>query len=357
MTMRYGKTLIALSSLVAAAGAHAQAPALLHGGSVETRSAGSDLGAAIRSAAGARTEPVWIAWAVPIAPEPGDACCFSGDLRHRGGRGCRLDGRSLSYNIGNNDPRVVPSEELVVYERFEGGAASKVRAFSGDCPVEAGAERVVWLDDVQAEQSVAYLARQARELPQDDGPGDDALLALALHGDKSADVELIALAGPKSPMDVREDAIFWLGQARGRRGYQELARMADSETDAHILGKVAFSLSQSPVDEAGGKLEKLAFEHRDPEVREEAIFWAGQRDGDDMAAKLKRAAQQDPALEVRKKAVFALSQLDDGGGTTALLDLLRHGRETEIRKEALFWLGQSDDPRAIESLEALLLKK
>lgn len=357
MTLRYGKIFSALSSLLLAAAAHAQAPTQLQGTGIETRSAASDLGAAIRSAVGGRGERVWIAWAVPINPEQGDACCWSGDLRHRGGRGCRLDGRSTSYNIGNNDPRIVPSEDLVVYERFEGGTASKVRAFSGNCPVEAGAERVVWLDDVQPEQSVAYLARQARDRRQDGGPADNALVALALHADASADTELIDMASRKSPMDLREDAIFWLGQARGRRGYKELARIADTETDAHILGKVAFSLSQCSVAEAGARLEQLAFEHRDSEVREEAIFWAGQRGGDDMAAKLKRAAQQDPDFEVRKKAVFALSQLDDGGGTDALLDLVRHGRETEIRKEALFWLGQSDDPRAIETLEALLLKK
>jgi len=60
---------------------------------------------------------------------------------------------------------------------------------------------------------------------------------------------------------------------------------------------------------------------------------------------------------VRKKAVFALSQLDDGDGVTPLLELIRHGRETEVRREALFWLGQSDDPRAMESLETLLLKR
>jgi HEAT repeat protein len=60
---------------------------------------------------------------------------------------------------------------------------------------------------------------------------------------------------------------------------------------------------------------------------------------------------------VRKKAVFALSQLDDGEGIEPLLDLVRHGREDALRREALFWLAQSDDPRAMESLEALLLKR
>jgi HEAT repeat protein len=245
---------------------------------------------------------------------------------------------------------------LVLYARYEGGAMQTVRAFSGDCPVDAGAARLVWLDGVDPAQSVALMSEKVRSGAHTKGPGEDALVALALHADASADAALIDFAGRSTPMTLREDAIFWLGQARGERGYRELARMAVQESDVRVLEKVAFSLSQCSVPAAGATLEGLALRHADPKVREEAIFWLGQRGDAGVAQKLLQVAQGDGEVEVRKKAIFALSQLDDGEGVAPLLELIRHGRENEVRREALFWLAQSDDPRAMESLESMLLK-
>jgi hypothetical protein len=347
---------VAVGALLAAA-AEGAAPVGLRGSAIETHGAGGDLEAATRAAAS--QGPVWVAWSVPVVSGQGDACCYAGSWndKSRRRRGCQLDGSDHNYSITTDERSGPSSDELVLYARYEGGALQKVRAFSGDCPVDAGGARLVWLDGVDPAQSVGLMSRQVRSGAHAKGSGDDALVALALHADGGADAALIDFAGRSTPMDLREDAIFWLGQARGERGYRELARMAAQEDDARVLEKVAFSLSQCPVAAAGATLEGLALRHADPRVREEAIFWMGQRGSTGVADKLVRVAQEDADLEVRKKAVFALSQLDDGEGVTPLLELVRHGREDALRREALFWLAQSEDPRAMESLEALLLER
>jgi hypothetical protein len=347
---------VAVGALLAAS-AEGATPAALRGSAIETRGAGGNLEAAARAAAA--RGPVWVAWSVPIVSGQGDACCYAGSWNDKSWRrrGCQLDGRDHNVSITTDERSGSANDELVLYARYEGGALQKVRAFSGDCPVDAGDARLVWLEGVDPAQSVALMGQEARSSGHTKGSGDDALVALALHADAGADAALIDLAGGSTPMDLREDAIFWLGQARGERGYRELARMAAQERDARVLEKVAFSLSQCPLAAAGATLEGLALRHADPRVREEAIFWMGQRGGTGVADKLMRTAQEDSDLEVRKKAVFALSQLDDGEGVTPLLELVRHGREDALRREALFWLAQSEDPRAMESLEALLLKR
>ena len=343
--------------------AAAQVPPSLHAKRVQTRAAGGDLAAAVEAVG---SETTWVAWSVPMVAGQGDACCYSGWFRDHdsksqpGSRGCRLDGkRNNGLTIrGDHGPYTGDAgDALIVYSRHEAGRISTVRAYSASCPVEAGEEGVIWLDGVDPAQSVALMRDRAQAQPHKSGPGDDVLVALALHADPTADTALIDMASRSQPMDLREDAIFWLGQARGERGYRELTRIATNEDDPKVLEKVAFSLSQSPVPAAGPTLENMARRHSDSRVREEAVFWLGQRGGPDIVNKLLAVIEEDDDLEVRKKAIFALSQLDDedADGVTALVGLVRHADQPAIRKEALFWLGQSDDPRALASLEALLL--
>jgi hypothetical protein len=363
-TSRRNFLTFAVATMLPVAIAMAQAPPSLHAHRLQSRAAGGDLAAAFRAAG---PETTWVAWSVPMVPGQGEACCYTGWFRDHdsksqpGSRGCRLDAkRTNGLTIGrdgDHDSRDAGDDALIVYSRHESGKISTVRAYSASCPVEAGEESVIWLDGVDPAQSVALLRDRARAQPHKSGPGDDLLIALALHADPTADAALIDMASRSQPMDVREDAIFWLGQARGERGYRELTRIASTEDDSKVLEKVAFSLSQSPVPAAGPALENMARRHSDSRVREEAVFWLGQRGGPDIVNKLLAVVEEDQDLEVRKKAVFALSQLDDhdADGVTALVGLVRHATEPAIRKEALFWLGQSDDPRAIASLEALLL--
>ncbi len=374
-----------------------------------------------RLAAGAR-QPLWIAYTVPIVEDQRFTCCWSGDWKHgnlRSGR-CRLEGRNTGWGgtIAGDDREPGPLRVLV---RAEGGRIGELRALSAGCALDAGGLRFVTLDGVDPDDSVAVLARLARAGGRGDsrkggGVDEEAVMAVGLHAGGAADRALTEIAEERDePEDIREAAIFWLGQARGRRGYEVLARLLRDDPSEDVREKAIFSLSQSEVPEAAdaiveasrsdesadvrGKalfwlaemgderaapailaaiendppvaeeavfaltqlpdgggiehLERLAQKSPDPEVRGKALFWLSQEETERPETIL-RAVFDDPDPEVREQAVFALSQLEDGRSTELLLRVIRESRDPEVRKKALFWLGQSDDPEAMEALTKLL---
>lgn len=340
---------VALLAAVASTPAVA-APARLVNAQVETAS-GADLAQALRTLS-ARGDTVWVGWTVPMVAGQGQVCCY------QDGRisGCRLEGSHSGLTM-NSRAHLLSAEELTVLVRLAAGKATAVRSVDRGCAVDAGGKRVAWLDGVSVAASAGYLERLAQEgAGRRRDVGNDALVALALHAGEQADTALARMSKAPTPSELREDAIFWLGNARGRFGYQALSRLAREETDPELLQKVAFGLSQSPVPEAQPALVELAERNAHPEVRSQALFWLAQRGGAGVAAIILRAAEHDRSEEVREQAVFALSQLDDGEGVEHLLRLCKTG-SMQARKNALFWLGQSDDPRAMAALEDLLLRR
>jgi hypothetical protein len=97
---------------------------------------------------------------------------------------------------------------------------------------------------------------------------------------------------------------------------------------------------------------------RPRKIRDQAVFWLGQAAGDSVTAHLSSLALDNGMdREVREQAVFALSQRPRDEGVPALISIARTNKDPELRKKALFWLGQSHDPRALDLFEELILKK
>lgn len=349
---RVGRGLVLAASLSASGFAAAQAspPALLTNARIETAS-GADLVATLKSLPRVG-DPLWVGWAVPMVPGQGQVCCYENGRA----RGCRLERTNSGISMMNRQDRLA-AEELLVLVRFDGAKPTDIRSADSGCALDAGGRRVIWLEDVTAPASAGFLAGLATgEAGRKDDVGDEALTSLALHAGSEADAALARMAGPPTPTELREQAIFWLGNARGRFGYQALSRLVRLESDSDLLEKIAFAFSQSPIAEAHGALVELAERHQHPEVRSQALFWLAQRGGDGVAEIIVHAAEHDRSEEVREQAVFALSQLEDGQGVVHLLRLCKAG-SLQARKHALFWLGQSDDPRAMAALEDLLLRR
>jgi HEAT repeat protein len=189
-----------------------------------------------------------------------------------------------------------PPSDLVILARVEQGAVTRLRTFSPDCDIDGGGMQIVWLENVPAAASIAWLATLV------DGAGDrerdnrvirPAVAALALHPDRPALAALIAWA--------RQDP---------RR-----------------------------------------------EVRNQALFWLSQRAGQEAAAAITDALQNDPETEVKRRAVFALSQLPKDEGIPLLIQVAKTNGNPDVRKQAMFWLGQSHDPRAVMFFEEVLRAK
>jgi hypothetical protein len=322
------RTIFMMVGSLLATPALAAPPASLTNARLETISvdpARSGLAAALRALGDG---PVWATWPVPIVAGQGDVCCWNGHGgRGSARRGCHLEREHRGLTVSGLDELeklepAAPQRLLHIFARLEAGEATRIRAVTASCPVDADGARVAWLEGVGTDESVDFLRRLAAGGQRRKGRdvGEEALAPLALHAGPRADQAVIDLTGPAMPHEVREDAIFWLGEARGRAGYEALRRLAAQENDEEILEAVAFGLAESPVPEAGAALAELARGHRSSE----------------------------------EHAVFALSQLEEGG-VDHLIRLLREGPSNEVRQKALFWLAQSDDPRAMEFLEKVLL--
>lgn len=344
--------------LEAGASAAAQAPAPdvpVRSTRLERRDAAAGLPAAIAAIQRADAGPAWIAWSVPAAAPRGD--------RQRGARwGDGNAGRCVLDDDGdfrNSQGVNGETRRLVVLVRSQGASLTRVAFTDERCAVDAGSRPVYWLSSVAPAQSVALLASLVRDAGTS-SPATDrdrtrrhALPALALHGDPSADTALAALVAAGQPREIRRDAAFWLGAARGAAGAALVERLVREDRDDDFREHLTFVLTLTGERGLGSLLE-LA--RRDPsaKVRGQALFWLGQKAGDKAVAALDRALTDDPDREVRKKAVFALSQLPKDEGVPKLIAVARTHRDPEVRKQAMFWLGQSGDERAVKFFEDVL---
>lgn len=107
-------------------------------------------------------------------------------------------------------------------------------------------------------------------------------------------------------------------------------------------------------DDATDALIDVARHDRDAKVRGHALFWLGQAAGKKASRALRDAVDDDPEESVRAKAVFGISQLPDDESIPLLADLMLTNRSAAVRKKAAFWLGQKDDPRALAAIERFL---
>ncbi len=202
---------------------------------IETRSGAAGLAAVVKAELAVLRGPAWLGWSVPTT-DRGSSCCWSGD--DSGGascRGCRLEGERRFDVVGRSDEAVKleGSDRLRVLLRAEGGRVSKIRAFSEDCPLDAGGLPLVWIEDVRPADSVAQLVTFVGQPVSDARSGkrldDGALAAIASHADASADAALERYVAPEQPLELRKKAAFWMGVSRGARGYEVLRRLVKDD--------------------------------------------------------------------------------------------------------------------------------
>jgi HEAT repeat protein len=281
----------------------------------------------------AQPQPAWVGYTVPALADHNEIC--------DAGQGVRAPG----------PVHLEPADRVQILFRIEQGRVGKIRTISGDCQLDTGGLPLRWMQDVRPEESVALLATLATE---GDHVGESAVTALALHADASADAALEHFAAAGQPESLRKKAIFWMGAARGRRGYETLRRIVTQDASDRIREKAVFALFVSKEPQATGTMIAVARDDASPRVRGQALFWLAQKAGQKAAAAITGAIERDPDTEVKKKAVFALEQLPNGEGVPMLIQVARTNKNAAVRKQAMFWLGQSNDPRALAFFEEVL---
>jgi hypothetical protein len=341
------KLALAAALVLLAVSAFAQQPRIVHG-TVTSVVASPDLGAQIR---GSRTR--YIGYAVPQIEGEHVMCCFQHFGDFRSGGTCSLDGDGNNFSNSDNDDVHPAAGVFVVLYRVENREIIRVHSYSRDCVLEANGAAVTWIDGVDPRKSVALLASII-----DRGRHSDAMSSLAMHSDPSATTELERLLRSTSESDeTRGHAAFWLGQTRGKRGYEDVLSIARSQSSSpHLREKAVFALSQSKEPGAIDELINLAKHDPTAHVRGQALFWLSQQAGKKAAGAVREALDDDPDQSVREKAVFAVSQLPDDQSVPMLIELMKTHRDGNVRKKAAFWLGQKHDPRALAAIEEVLRK-
>jgi len=185
---------------------------------------------------------------------------------------------------------------------------------------------------------------------------EKAVFSIYRMESEKANEVLIDLAHNANKRQVREKAIFWLGQKDSPKAAKILENIAINDADKEIQQKAIFGLSQLKDEISTNVLIKLAKKHPNKESRKKAIFWLGQKASKKAVETLENMAANEDDIEIQKKAIFALTQLDNDKGVPVLIKLAKTHPSREIRKKAIFWLGQSDDPRAVETLVEIVRK-
>jgi hypothetical protein len=333
----------------------------LDNAAVETRTLTRALDQEIADLAG-RGRASWIVWRAPLVAGPRRLCC-----RDEGR--CRLErgsGVSMSMDDLNaaRAERVMlePPEEFLIFVRVEAGQVGRVRTFTPECAIDAGGMPVVRLEGVVPTEGLAWLSAQVNASAAESGDRYDrvaktALAAVALHDVPEADAALESFMAAAQPAQLREDATFWIGSARGDSGVRLLARVIAADSSVDVREKAVFGLSVSRSPASLPALIASATRDANADVRSRALFWLANRAGKEATETIAGAITNDPDTEVKKKAVFALSQLPKDEGVPRLIDVARTNRNPAVRKQAMFWLGQSNDPRAVQFFAEVLAGK
>jgi HEAT repeat protein len=327
---------------------------------VETRSAGSSLDGTMREIAGTTEKAKWVGYHVDQVAGEHDVCC-NNDWNAGNCGTCRLEkengGMSGTTHTDGN-VKLEGARQLVVLYRLEAKQVVKIRVASENCTLDAGGLPFVWLTGAKAAESVALLATYVRgagfEGHGEHGIGNGALMAIALHADASADRALESFVTPEQREELRRQAAFWMGAARGKAGLNALQHMAKTDPSPEVRAHVAFALSISHEAGALDEMIRLAHDDASSHVRGQALFWLAHKAGDKAAGTITGAIENDPDTDVKKKAVFALSQLPKDEGVPKLIEVAQNNRNPAVRKQAMFWLGQSNDPRALQFFEKVL---
>ena len=220
-------------------------------------------------------------------------------------------------------------------------------------------QAVFWMGQVRTDRAAAALEQIATS------SRDVELRSKAVHAlhetnlPRAAAVLRSLAENDQTPDQVREQAIFWIGQRRSQENADFLkglyARLGRGSRADDWRQKVMFSLSQMRCCGNASWLLGLAFDNANSsEVRGHALWTAGQAGvaGSELVGVYDRLT--DP--EVKEKLIWVMSESRDRAATDKLIDIARTDKDIEMRKKALFWLGQKNDPRVRQILAEILMK-
>lgn len=214
---------------------------------------------------------------------------------------------------------------------------------------------VFWLSQVDDPAALDALMEILESGEADEEVQEKALFAVGQVSSPEARQVLEGYARrADAPMELRESAIFWLGQRRGSLTFlQDLyGTLTEPELREKVLFAVSQSGDASRVR---WLLDRAADTSEELEVRENALFWAGQAGAPPSELVRVYRTAQDPELREQAIFVLSQARGDQAtAAVDALMEIARTEEDAELKERAVFWLGQSRDPRVAEFLLELI---
>lgn len=292
----------------------------------------------------------WLAFSMPAAEGTRSPCCWKGHRSHNSEMGCKLEREHQGFGTRSDSPF---AKNVIVYAKINENKIDALQVIGEQCPMDAEGAEVTWIGTTEDTASLDWLKSVARS-NDNDSVGNSALYAMALHRNKKASELLYELAREQDGQHA-EEAIFWLGDARGVEGFKALKRLLSELPASDLRREINFALSQNGTKPATDLLIEISESDFDPEQRGNALFWLAEEQPDLAPEVLLKALSNEKDEDVREQAVFAISQLPSDISTEMLLALARNSDyPRDIRRQALFWLANSDDEKATAALAELL---
>ena len=219
---------------------------------------------------------------------------------------------------------------------------------------EVREQAVFWLSQVPGEKALTALEEILRS-SADAGLQDKAIFALSQHQSERASRVLRDYAERENtPLKLREQAIFWIGQRNAENNADYLRELYGKLKEPKLREKVIFSLSQMQRSGNDQFLMDIAMNTAESmQLRKQALFWAGQMQSVSVA-RLVQLYDRIPDREMKEQLIFVYSQRNDAAAVDKMIDIARRESDRELRKKAVFWLSQSKDPRVADVLMELI---
>ncbi len=292
----------------------------------------------------------WMALTLPVLEGTRSPCCWRGKWSGMGEVGCSLEEKHHSYGSSSESPL---AENVILFGKVENGALRKLRVVGEQCPVDGNGAQVNWIGDVDGKSALDWLEAAAVSAKHDP-VGNSALYAMAMHRSNEASQRLYALA-QRQDDEISEQAVFWLGEARGEAGFNTLKHLLSDLPQGETRREINFALAQNQAPAAMELLMQISRTDNDPEQRSEALFWLAEEYPEQAKDMLLEVINSEKDEDVLEEAIFAISQLPGEIASSMLLDLAKdESKPREIRREAIFWLANSDDDAGVAALTELL---
>ncbi len=248
---------------------------------------------------------------------------------------------------------------LVSQKRSDRTETILLDAARSDPDAEVREQAIFWLAQTGSPRAASALDSILRT-SSDPAIQKRAIFSLAQMNQASAGPLLRSYAGRSDvDRDVRDQAIFWLGQSGNAENAEFLQGLYRRERDEQVKERIIFAVSQMPRRNNatyGQWLAQIAGDASEPiKLRKNAIFWAGQSGAP--LAELIQAYDRMPEAEMKEQVIFVLSQRRESEATDKLLDIARRDRDPRMREKAIFWLSQRNDPRISDLLLEILERR